>query len=104
MFDKVLGYEQKVEQKQEAGSAAEPEEKPAEEQQQAQEKGNNLDPAKLNKGEIIPYNGTEYKVVAELKNKVYQMLDLDKNRKFKMSSKDELFNSLLNARNNSQEM
>jgi hypothetical protein len=42
-------------------------------------------------------------VVAELKNKVYQMLDVDKNRKFKMSSKDELFNSLLNARNNSQE-
>jgi len=104
MFDKVLGYEQKVEQKQEAGAAAEQEEKPAEEQQQAQEKGNDFDPAKLNKGEVIPYNGTEYKVVAELKNKVYQMLDVDKNRKFKMSSKDELFNSLLNARNNSQEM
>ena len=108
LVDKVLSFEQKLEQKQETGNTEEQEqgheEQQAEVQQQGEEKSGGFDPAKLNKGEVIPYNGTQYKVVAELKNKVYQMLDVDKNRKFKMSSKDELFNSLLNARNNSQEI
>lgn len=106
MVDKVMGFAQKVEQKTEAGMAEEQlqQEKPAEEQGLDQEKHKSFDPSKLNKGEIIPYNGTEIKVVAELKNKVYQILDMGKNKKFKMSSKDELYNSLFNARNNSQEI
>lgn len=51
-----------------------------------------------------PHNGTDFKVVAELKNKVYQMQDMGSERKFKMSSKDALFTELLEARNNSQEI
>lgn len=106
LVDKVLGYEKQAEQKQEAGTAEEQSVEHQQAAEAAETEGNEAkyDPEKLTKGEVIPYNGTEYKVVAELKNKVYQMLDVDKNRKFKMSSKDELFNSLLNARNNSQEI
>lgn len=107
LLDKVLGLEQTLEQKNEAGAAEEQGQENAGQQAEElhdQEKNNGFDLAKLHKGEVIPYNGTEFKVVAELKNKVYQMLDMGKNKKFKMSSKDELFNSLLNARNNSQEI
>jgi hypothetical protein len=63
-----------------------------------------FDSGKLNKGEVIPYDGKDFKVISELKNKVYQMQDLSDGRKFKMSSKDALFNHLLEARNTSQEM
>ena len=107
IVDKVLGFEQQVEQQQDTETA----------QEQSGEQGQSVDGVrsedsntaksdaeKLVKGEVIPYNGTEYKVVSELKNKVYQMEDLGNKRKFKMSSKDELFSSLLNARNNSQEI
>lgn len=59
---------------------------------------------KLTKGEVIPHNGTEFKVLAELKNKVYQMQDLGDKRKFKMGSDSGLFAALLEARNNSQEV
>jgi antirestriction protein ArdC len=104
IVDKVLSFELQVEQKQDAGQEQ------SEDQQSTdvvKSEANNMakhDPDKLTKGEVIPYNGTEYKVVAELKNKVYQMEEVGNKRKFKMSSKDELFSSLLNARNNSQEI
>lgn len=107
IVDKVLGFEQQVEQQQDTETA---QEQSGEQGQSANgvrsEDGNTAkyDAEKLVKGEVIPYNGTEYKVVSELKNKVYQMEDLGNKRKFKMSSKDELFSSLLNARNNSQEI
>lgn len=104
LVDRVLGYSQKIEQQQEAGEDMSQEQQNAVETDQSIEESlPKHDATKLNKGEVIPYNGTEYKVVSELKNKVYQMQDLADNRKFKMSSKDELFNSLLNARNHSQE-
>ncbi len=97
--DRVMGFEQQIGQRQEVqqaqqNTAAVPNQSPAEAA---------LNPDKLNKGEIIPYDGKEFKVVAELKNKVYQMQDLTDNRKFKMSSKDALFTNLLEARNYSQE-
>lgn len=97
--DRVMGFEQQIGQRQEVheeqqNTAAMPNQSPAEAA---------LNPDKLNKGEIIPYDGKEFKVVAELKNKVYQMQDLTDNRKFKMSSKDALFTNLLEARNYSQE-
>jgi len=107
IVDQVLGYEQQIEQKvsQEAGPEQTGEQGNAEDTEKTmEENGPKYDPDKLTKGEIIPYNGAEYKVVAELKNKVYQMEDTGNKRKFKMSSKDELFNSLVNARNNSQEI
>jgi hypothetical protein len=43
-------------------------------------------------------------VLAELKNNVYNMQDLGDKRKFKMSSDSGLFASLMEARNNSQEI
>lgn len=97
--DRVMGFEQQIGQRQEVqqeqqNDTALPNQSPAEA---------SLNPDKLNKGEIIPYDGKEFKVVAELKNKVYQMQDLTDNRKFKMSSKDALFTNLLEARNYSQE-
>jgi len=97
--DRVMGFEQQIGQRQEVhkeqqNTAAVPNQSPAEAA---------LNPDKLNKGEIIPYDGKEFKVVAELKNKVYQMQDLTDNRKFKMSSKDALFTNLLEARNYPQE-
>jgi len=107
IVDKMLHFEQRVEQQQDTETA---QEQPGEQRQSADgvrsEDSNTAkyDAEKLVKGEVIPYNGTEYKVVSELKNKVYQMEDLGNKRKFKMSSKDELFSSLLNARNNSQEI
>lgn len=107
VVDKVLSFGQQVEQKQETETV---QEQSGEQQASAdgiKSEDNNAakyDPEKLTKGEVIPYNGTDYKVVSELKNKVYQMEDLGNKRKFKMSSKDELFSSLLNARNNSQEI
>ena len=62
-----------------------------------------FDSGKLSKGEVIPYDGKDFKVLGELKNKVYNMQDLSDGRKFKMSSKDALFSNLLEARNSSQE-
>jgi antirestriction protein ArdC len=104
IVDKVLGFEQQVEQKQEAGQEHSEEQQSADVVKSEENSTAKHEPDKLTKGEVIPYNGTEYRVVAELKNKVYQMEDLGNKRKFKMSSKDELFSSLLNARNNSQEV
>jgi len=99
IVDRVLSFEQQIEQKQEVQQEQQNDipvqNKPASEAA--------FNPEKLNKGEIIPYDGKEFKVVAELKNKVYQMQDLSDNRKFKMSSKDALFTNLLEARNYSQE-
>lgn len=101
IVDHILGYEQQIEQKQETG----------EQQQAATETGaqaeidtSKTDPARLSEGEVIPHNGTEFKVIKAQKNNVYQMQDLGSERKFKMSSKDVLFNELLDARNNSQEI
>jgi antirestriction protein ArdC len=101
MVDYIMAYEKQIEQKQDVS------------QDKSLETGNEVSGAavdmpvaadKLNKGEIIPHNGTEFKVLAELKNNVYQMQDLAPNgRKFKMSSNDELFKVLLDAKNNSQE-
>jgi antirestriction protein ArdC len=57
----------------------------------------------LNKGDIIFYNEIRYEVLAELKNKVYQMQDLESGQKFKMGPKTGLYPKLLEARNNPQE-
>jgi antirestriction protein ArdC len=105
IVDHILGFEQQIEEKQEA------------EQTQQSENANEIgtaaetqidtpkiDPTKLTEGEVIPHNGTDFKVIKAQKNNVYQMQDLGSERKFKMSSKDVLFNELLDARNNSQEV
>lgn len=81
--DYVLGLEEKRELKQEVENP----------------KGN---VNKLMKDDVIAYNGTEYKVLALLKNKVYQMQDLGTEEKFKMSPKNGLYNSLLEAKKNPQ--
>jgi len=98
IVDKVLGFDRVMEQKQEQD----------EQMNQQVENDTHIDtpevvPDKLSKGDVIPHNGTEFKVLAELKNKVYQMQDLGSGRKFKMSSNDELFKSLIEARSHSQE-
>lgn len=105
IVDKVLGYEQQIEEKQEAGQSEQAEQE--NETGMAAETGIDkpkVDPTKLTENEVIPYNGTEFKVIKAQKNNVYQMQDLGSERKFKMSSKDELFGLLLDARNNSQEV
>jgi antirestriction protein ArdC len=56
-------------------------------------------PDKLVKGEVIAYNEKEYRVLAELKNKVVELLESG-GRKFKISPKDGIYNSLLEARKN----
>jgi len=99
--DRVLGLEYAQEQKQETeAEQVQEQELPVQEQPAAEA---HFDSGKLNKGEVIPYDGKDFKVVSELKNKVYQMQDLSDGRKFKMSSKDALFTNLLEARNSSQE-
>ncbi len=110
IVDKVLGFEKKAERKQEAGAEASQETGLQNETGAGQQPDPVIapdikyNPEKLTKGEIIPHNGTEFKVLAELKNKVYQMQDTSDGRKFKMSSKDALYNQLLEAKNNSQEI
>jgi antirestriction protein ArdC len=54
----------------------------------------------LNKGDQIPYKNTEYKVEAILRGKVAQMQDLSNGNRFKLSPKDGLYNSLIEAKNN----
>nr|WP_294791036.1 zincin-like metallopeptidase domain-containing protein [uncultured Mucilaginibacter sp.] len=103
IVDHVLGFEQKIEEKQEVAAENELDSGIVKDEPVAADMDTSFDRTKLNKGEVIPHNGTEFKVVAELKNKVYQMQDLGSERKFKMSSKDALFTELLEARNNSQE-
>jgi antirestriction protein ArdC len=106
IVDQLLSFEQKVEEKQEIGSENE---LPEDNQQSADHIENGQDtpkfnPERLTKGEVIPHNGTEFKVLAELKNNVYNMQDLGDKRKFKMASDSGLFASLIEARNNSQEI
>jgi antirestriction protein ArdC len=102
IVDHILGFEQKIEEKQEVAAEKDKDAGMAKDAPVA-DVDTSFDRTKLNKGEIIPHNGTEFKVVAELKNKVYQMQDMGSERKFKMSSKDALFTELLEARNSSQE-
>jgi len=59
-------------------------------------------PNKLEKGDVINYNGSQYKVLEKLKNKVFEMQKDDE--KFKLSSKNGLYNSLLDAKKNPQEL
>lgn len=105
IVDKVLGYEQQIEEKLEADHSTQ-----AEQENETGIAANagidqpKIDPTKLMENEVIPYNGTEFKVIKVQKNNVFQMQDLGSERKFKMSSKDELFSLLLDARNNSQEV
>ncbi|SDE36070.1 hypothetical protein SAMN05216464_105346, partial [Mucilaginibacter pineti] len=56
--------------------------------------------AVLNKGDQIPYKNTEYKVEAILKGRVAQMQDLSNGNRFKLSPKDGLYTSLIEAKNN----
>jgi len=102
IVDHILGFEQKIEEKQEVAAEKDMDAGMVKDAPVA-DIDTSFDRTKLNKGEIIPHNGTEFKVVAELKNKVYQMQDMGSERKFKMSSKDALFTELLEARNSSQE-
>jgi antirestriction protein ArdC len=103
IVDHLLGFEQKIEEKQEVAAEQDMDADMAKDAPFSADADTSFDRTKLNKGEIIPHNGTEFKVLAELKNKVYQMQDMGSERKFKMSSKDALFTELLEARNNSQE-
>jgi antirestriction protein ArdC len=103
IVDKILGFEQQIEEKQETEQTRQSETEigtVAETQIDTPK----IYPTKLTEGEVIPHNGTEFKVIKAQKNNVYQMQDLGSERKFKMSSKDVLFNELLDARNNSQEV
>lgn len=54
-------------------------------------------PEKLQKGEVIMYNDQEYKVLAALKNKVVE-IEESGGRKFRISPKDGIYASLLQAR------
>lgn len=54
----------------------------------------------LNKGDQIPYKNTEYKVEAILRGRVAQMQDLSNGNRFKLSPKDGLYTSLIEAKNN----
>ena len=80
IFDFVLGFEQKREQQLEAAEIV------------------NL--KTLNAGDVIPYNDKTYTVGETVKGKT-SVTDED-GKKTKVSPKDGLYNSLLNARNNPQ--
>ncbi|WP_345948992.1 zincin-like metallopeptidase domain-containing protein [Mucilaginibacter sp. PAMB04274] len=54
----------------------------------------------LNKGDVISYKEAEYRVLAILKGKTAQMVELNTGNKFKLGPKDGLYTSLVNARNN----
>ena len=54
----------------------------------------------LNKGDQIPYKNTEYKVEAILRGKVAQLQDLSNGNRFKLSPKDGLYSSLIDAKQN----
>lgn len=105
IVDQVLGFEQQVAEKEELGTENDlPESRQQDDSPEVQQDAPKFNPERLTKGEIIPHNGTEFKVLAELKNNVYNMQDLGDKRKFKMSSDSGLFASLIEARNNSQEI
>jgi len=105
IVDKVLGYEQQIEQKQETGEEQEQSEgHSSENEKTAGEIGVKHDQKKLTEGEVIPYNGTEFEVVKAMKNNTYKVKNLADDKVTKVTAKDELFKSLLNARNNSQEV
>ena len=91
IIDHIMAFEQKVEEKLEVVH----ENEVTEGKQQSGGDLQKFNPQRLSKGEVIPHNGTEFKVLAELKNNVYQMQDLADNRKFKMSPKSGLFASLI---------
>ncbi len=106
IIDHIMAFEQQIEEKQEI---TEKNELPESIGQSANNANNVQDvpiinPERLKKGEVIPHNGTEFKVLAELKNNVYQIQDLSDKRKFKMNMDSGLFASLIEARNNSQEI
>lgn len=69
------------------------------EQQVTESKSN---PDKLEQGDVINYNDAQYTVVRPLKNKVFGM-EKD-GEKFKLSAKDGLYTSLLDAKKNPQEL
>ncbi len=54
---------------------------------------------KLAKGDVVPYNDMEYKVLAELKNNKFQMQE-STGRKFTLAPKDVLYTKLIDALNN----
>lgn len=81
IFDFVLDIENKLAQKQEVTAA---------------KTNNNV----LNKGDVIPYKNAEYRVLAILKGKTAQMVELNSGNKFKLGPKDGLYSSLVYARNN----
>ena len=81
--DFVLGLEPKIELEQQVTAAK-----------------SNLN--KLEKGDVINYNGSQYTVLEKLKNKVFDMQKDDE--KFKLSSKHGLYNSLIEAKKNPQEL
>jgi antirestriction protein ArdC len=59
-------------------------------------------PNKLEKGDIINYNGTKFVVLDKLSNGVFEMQKGEE--KFKMSNKTGLYKSLLDAKKNPQEL
>jgi antirestriction protein ArdC len=59
-------------------------------------------PNNLEKGDVINYNGSQYTVLEKLKNKVFEMQKDEE--KFKLSSKNGLYTSLLEAKKNPQEL
>lgn len=67
-----------------------------------QVKASQRNPDKLESGDVINYNGSQYTVLQILKNKVFEMQKDDE--RFKMSSKNGLYNSLLDAKKNPQEL
>ncbi len=103
IVDHILAFEQKQEIKEDAEAVQEME-SGQETGAQPEQDTVKYNTDKLTKGEVIPHNGTEFKVLSDLKNKAYQMQDLSDGRKFKMGMDSGLYASLLEARNNSQEM
>jgi antirestriction protein ArdC len=69
-------------------------------EQQATPAKNNVN--KIEKGDVINYNGSQYTVLDKLKHGVYEMQKGEE--RFKMSSKAGLYTSLLEAKKNPQEL
>jgi len=56
--------------------------------------------AGLSKGDVIPYKNGKYEILAMLKGKTAQVLEQNSGNKFKVGPKDNLYASLVEAKNN----
>jgi len=92
VMNKVMNFERDLDVQQQADQA--PEQQQEQEQAPAKTNSNKLEP-----GDVIPFKGNQFTVLAAQKNKSLQMQDASGD-KFTLKPKDGLYSLLLHAKNN----